>query len=188
MKIEVKNCSKAYGAFHALRDVTVEVPPGELVRCSVLRVQAKRRCCASSLAWKAADSGSCFIRTTIVTERSARERNVGLSFQHTRVYHSQHLREHRFGLRVRASGKVMRLRTRRARLAQTDSVGRFGRNGIRRSYRAVTQRVGSGACSGSIAAIALLDEPFGALDATSATRTAHVVASPALRAAHHECF
>jgi ABC-type multidrug transport system ATPase subunit len=44
MSIEVRNLSKQFGTFAALRDISLEVHSGELLHCSVLPALAKPRC------------------------------------------------------------------------------------------------------------------------------------------------
>ena len=46
MSIEVRNLSKQFGTFAALRDVSLEVRSGELLALSVLQAPAKPPCYA----------------------------------------------------------------------------------------------------------------------------------------------
>jgi ABC-type sulfate/molybdate transport systems ATPase subunit len=62
MKIEVRNVTKAYGAFHALRDVSVEVPDGQLVALLGPSGSGKNHPPAHHRGLEEADGAKYFIR------------------------------------------------------------------------------------------------------------------------------
>jgi sulfate transport system ATP-binding protein len=82
MSIEARGVSKSFGDFHALRDVTVTIKPGQLTavlgpsgggKSTLLRVIA---------GLETPDSGTVVINDVDVTNLPARKRGIGFVFQH----------------------------------------------------------------------------------------------------------
>jgi len=169
VRIRVESVTKRFGAFVALRDVTLEVQSGELVallgpsgsgKTSLLRV-------ISGL--DLPDAGRVFLDGRDATTRSLRERNVGFVFQHYALFRHMSVFENvAFGLRVRP---------RRARAAEEDIRGRVSRLLELVQLEAYANRLPSQLSGGQRQRVALaralaveprvllLDEPFGSLDA-----------------------
>jgi ABC-type sulfate/molybdate transport systems ATPase subunit len=105
MDIQVKNLSKTYGAFHALRDVTVDIPQGELVALLGPSGSGKTTLLRIIAGLEAAEQGSVLYHNNDVTRRSARERNVGFVFQHYALFAHLNIYETSPSVCAFASGK-----------------------------------------------------------------------------------
>src|SRR5688572_25300278 len=102
MTIAVRDVSKWFGGFQALKDVTLDVPPGELVallgpsgfgKTTLLRIIA---------GLEVPDAGTILFHGEDATEQHVRERRVGFVFQHYALFRHMNVFENvAFGLRVR---------------------------------------------------------------------------------------
>ena len=169
MSIEVRNINKAFGNFAALKDVSVEIPDGELVallgpsgsgKTSLLRVIA---------GLEAPDSGTVVFQGEDATARHVSERRVGFVFQHYALFRHMSVFENiAFGLRVRPrrvrlpeaeiKATVMDL----LKLVQLDWLADRYPSQLSGGQR---QRVALARALAVKPRVLLLDEPFGALDA-----------------------
>ena len=171
MGIEVRNISKTFGTFAALRDVSLTVATGELVallgpsgsgKTTLLRIIA-------GLEEPDNGSGAILFHEEDVARRQAGSRQVGFVFQHYALFRHMTVFENvAFGLRVRPKGhrparslikyKVMRL----LKLVQLESMANRYPHQLSGGQR---QRVALARALAIEPKVLLLDEPFGALDA-----------------------
>jgi sulfate/thiosulfate transport system ATP-binding protein len=171
MGIEVRNITKTFGAFTALKDVSLSVATGELVallgpsgsgKTTLLRIIA-------GLEEPDPNSGAILFQDEDVARRNVGSRQVGFVFQHYALFRHMTVFENvAFGLRVRPRAqrpgrnlikyKVMRL----LELVQLDSMAHRYPHQLSGGQR---QRVALARALAIEPKVLLLDEPFGALDA-----------------------
>jgi len=106
MSIEIRNVSKQFGNFHALRDVNLDIQSGELIallgpsgcgKTTLLRIIA---------GLETPDRGSIHFSGEDTTDVHVRERGVGFVFQHYALFRHMTVFENvAFGLRVKPRGE-----------------------------------------------------------------------------------
>jgi sulfate transport system ATP-binding protein len=169
MSIEIRNVSKNFGDFKALRDVSLNIDSGELVallgpsgcgKTTLLRIIA---------GLETADRGSILFSGEDTTDVHVRERQVGFVFQHYALFRHMTVFENvAFGLRVKPRGqrpgeaqirkKVQDL----LNLVQLDWLADRFPSQLSGGQR---QRIALARALAVEPKVLLLDEPFGALDA-----------------------
>ena len=169
MSIEIRNVSKQFGDFQALRDVSLDIQSGELIallgpsgcgKTTLLRIIA---------GLETPDVGSIHFSGEDTTDVHVRERNVGFVFQHYALFRHMTVFENvAFGLRVKPrrerpseaqiKEKVMSL----LKLVQLDWVAERFPSQLSGGQR---QRIALARALAVEPKVLLLDEPFGALDA-----------------------
>ena len=169
MSIEIRNVSKNFGDFKALKDVSLNIESGELVallgpsgcgKTTLLRIIA---------GLETADRGSILFSGEDTTDVHVRDRQVGFVFQHYALFRHMTVFENvAFGLRVKPRGqrpsetqikqKVHDL----LNLVQLDWLADRFPSQLSGGQR---QRIALARALAVEPKVLLLDEPFGALDA-----------------------
>ncbi len=169
MSIEIRNISKQFGHFQALRDVSLDIESGELIallgpsgcgKTTLLRIIA---------GLETPDVGSIHFSGEDTTDVHVRERNVGFVFQHYALFRHMTVFENvAFGLRVKprsqrpGEAQIKRKVTELLKLVQLDWLADRYPSQLSGGQR---QRIALARALAVEPKVLLLDEPFGALDA-----------------------
>jgi len=169
MSIHINHVRKNFGSFSALNDISLEIPPGELVallgpsgcgKTTLLRIIA---------GLESPDSGSIIFNGEDATQRHVKERQVGFVFQHYALFRHMTVFENvAFGLRVRPKttrpndAEIKRRVHELLDLVQLDWLGDRFPQQLSGGQR---QRIALARALAVEPKVLLLDEPFGALDA-----------------------
>ncbi len=169
MSIEIRNVSKRFGDFHALRDVNLNIDSGELIallgpsgcgKTTLLRIIA---------GLESADQGSILFSGEDTTDVHVRERQVGFVFQHYALFRHMTVFENvAFGLRVKprqqrpSEAQIQRKVHDLLKLVQLDWLADRYPSQLSGGQR---QRIALARALAVEPRVLLLDEPFGALDA-----------------------
>jgi sulfate transport system ATP-binding protein len=163
--IAAENVDKHYGDFHALRDVSIEIPDGSLTALLGPSGSGKSTLLRVIAGLEVPDSGAIVISGEDVTHTSPQKRGIGFVFQHYAAFKHMTVRDNvAFGLKIRKRAKD-EISTRVDELLEI--VGLAGYQGRYPSQLSGGQRQRM-ALARALAVeprVLLLDEPFGALDA-----------------------
>ncbi len=169
MSIEIRNVSKQFGDFQALRDVSLDIQSGELIALLVPSGCGKTTLLRIIAGLETPDVGSIHFSGEDTTDVHVRERNVGFVCQHYARFRQMTVFENvAFGLRVKPRSqrpseaqirdKVMSL----LKLVQLDWIADRFPSQLSGGQR---QRIALARALAVEPKVLLLDEPFGALDA-----------------------
>ncbi len=165
MTIAVRNLRKNFHSFKALDDVSVDIPGGKLVALLGPSGSGKTTLLRILSGLERPDSGTVSIDGVDIGGQSARDRNVGLVFQHYALFRHLDVFENiAFALRIRKTPKaeVTKRVTELLDLIQLSGHGRRLPSQLSGGQR---QRVALARALAARPRVLLLDEPFGALDA-----------------------
>jgi sulfate transport system ATP-binding protein len=169
MSIEVRNVSKRFGEFHALKDVSFSVPAGQLVALLGPSGGGKTTMLRIIAGLDTADAGSVLLEGEDATTVSVRNRGVGFVFQHYALFRHMSVFENvAFGLRVRpkrtrpSEDEIKKKVHALLELVQLDFLADRLPSQLSGGQR---QRVALARALAVEPKVLLLDEPFGALDA-----------------------
>ncbi len=169
MSIEINNISKQFGAFSALKDVSLNIPSGELAALLGPSGSGKTTLLRIISGLETPDSGTIHFNGEEATHQHVRERKVGFVFQHYALFrHMTVFKNVAFGLQVKSRKtrpskadireKVMTL----LQLVQLEGLAERYPAQLSGGQR---QRIALARALAVEPQILLLDEPFGALDA-----------------------
>jgi sulfate transport system ATP-binding protein len=167
--IQVRNLVKRFGAFSALQDVSLDVPPGELVALLGPSGSGKTTLLRVIAGLETPDAGRVLFDGQDATSRDVRDRGVGFVFQHYALFRHMSVFENvAFGLRVQPRKRrppepeIRRRVHELLELVQLDWLaGRYPAQ-LSGGQR---QRIALARALAVQPDVLLLDEPFGALDA-----------------------
>lgn len=169
MSIEVRNITKDFGGFVALKDVSLRISTGELTALLGPSGSGKTTLLRIMAGLEVPDCGTILFHNEDVTSRNVRDRRVGFVFQHYALFRHMTVFENiAFGLRVRPRdirssekeihAKVFEL----LKLVQLDWLAKQYPSQLSGGQR---QRIALARALAVEPKLLLLDEPFGALDA-----------------------
>ena len=165
MSISVKDVSKRFGSFQALRDVSLEIPSGSLVALLGPSGSGKTTLLRIIAGLEVAERGSVLHNGEDITDHSARDRKMGFVFQHYALFRHMTIADNiGYGLRVRGVKPAER-RQRVEELLQLIRLDGFGSRYPAQLSGGQRQRVALARALAARPNVLLLDEPFGALDA-----------------------
>jgi len=169
MSIQVKNIDKFFGDFHALKDISLDFPEGELVallgpsgcgKTSLLRIIA---------GLESADHGTVLLEGEDATGTHVRQRQVGFVFQHYALFRHMTVFDNvAFGLRVRPRNtrpNENEIKRRVLQLLDLVQLGFLADRFPAQLSGGQRQRIALARALAVEPRVLLLDEPFGALDA-----------------------
>ncbi|MCB0877269.1 MAG: sulfate ABC transporter ATP-binding protein [Solirubrobacterales bacterium] len=164
--IEVENVSKRFGDFLALDGVTLDVPEGSLTALLGPSGSGKSTLLRLIAGLERADSGHVLLGGGDVTGVPVQERGIGFVFQHYAAFKHMTVRDNiAFGLKIRKTPRdQIRDRVKELiRLVQLQGMAHRYPSQLSGGQR---QRMALARALAAEPKLLLLDEPFGALDAT----------------------
>jgi sulfate/thiosulfate transport system ATP-binding protein len=166
MRIDVKDVAKRFGDFTALEDITLEVPEGSLTALLGPSGSGKSTLLRIVAGLEVPDRGSVLIDGADVTSARPQDRGIGFVFQHYAAFTHMSVRENvAFGLRIRKRPRD-EIRSRVDDLLELVGLTQWASQRPDQLSGGQRQRMALARALAVEPRVLLLDEPFGALDAT----------------------
>jgi len=169
MSIQVKNIEKHFGAFHALNNISLDFPDGQLVALLGQSGCGKTTLLRIIAGLESADGGQVILEGQDATDVHVRERQVGFVFQHYALFRHMTVFDNiAFGLRVRPRAtrpSEAEIKKRVTRLLDLVQLGFLADRYPAQLSGGQRQRIALARALAVEPRVLLLDEPFGALDA-----------------------
>ncbi len=169
VSVSIRNIAKDFGQYPALKGVSLDVAPGELVALLGPSGSGKTTLLRTVAGLEFQDQGEVFFGDINANDLTLRERRIGFVFQHYALFkHMAAMDNIAFGLRARPRGTRPTEAHIRTRVMELLSLVQL--DGLEARYPAQLsggqrQRVALARALAIEPRVLLLDEPFGALDA-----------------------
>jgi sulfate transport system ATP-binding protein len=166
MRIDIDNVSKRFGDFTALEDVSLTVPEGSLTALLGPSGSGKSTLLRIIAGLESPDHGAVGIDGDDVTRARPQDRAIGFVFQHYAPFAHMSVYENvAFGLRIRKRPKG-EVRARVDELLKLVGLTQWAEQRPHQLSGGQRQRMALARALAVEPRVLLLDEPFGALDAT----------------------
>jgi sulfate transport system ATP-binding protein len=166
MRIDVHSVAKNFGEFAALESVTLEVPEGSLTALLGPSGSGKSTLLRIVAGLEQPDTGHVLIDGHDVTTARPQDRGIGFVFQHYAAFAHMSVRENvAFGLRIRKRPKD-EITNRVDELLKLVGLTKWSEQRPHQLSGGQRQRMALARALAIEPNVLLLDEPFGALDAT----------------------
>ncbi|MFM9150525.1 MAG: sulfate/molybdate ABC transporter ATP-binding protein [Solirubrobacterales bacterium] len=166
MGIRVEKVSKKFDDFVALNDVSIEVPSGSLTALLGPSGSGKSTLLRVIAGLETPDSGTVWIDGEETDGLPVQERNIGFVFQHYAAFkHMTVFQNVGFGLKIRGESRAS-IAKRVAELLELVHLDGFADRYPNQLSGGQRQRMALARALAVQPRVLLLDEPFGALDAT----------------------
>jgi sulfate/thiosulfate transport system ATP-binding protein len=166
MAITVEHATKRFGDFVALDDVSIQVPDGGLTALLGPSGSGKSTLLRLIAGLEAPDSGRVMLNGRDMTDVSVQERGVGFVFQHYAAFKHMTVRDNiAFALNIRKVPRDL-IKTRVKELMKLVQLQGMAHRYPSQLSGGQRQRMALARALAAEPQVLLLDEPFGALDAT----------------------
>jgi len=166
MRIDINSISKHFGDFTALQDVSLEVPEGSLTALLGPSGSGKSTLLRIIAGLETPDSGTVSIAGTDVSHVIPQKRGIGFVFQHYAAFTHMSVRDNvAFGLKIRKRPKA-EITERVDELLALVGLTKWADQRPAQLSGGQRQRMALARALAVQPQVLLLDEPFGALDAT----------------------
>jgi sulfate transport system ATP-binding protein len=166
MRIDINSISKQFGDFSALEDVSLEVPEGSLTALLGPSGSGKSTLLRIIAGLETPDAGTIMIDGADVSHVRPQKRGIGFVFQHYAAFAHMSVRENvAFGLRIRKRPRD-EVRARVDELLALVGLTKWSEQRPSQLSGGQRQRMALARALAVQPRVLLLDEPFGALDAT----------------------
>ncbi|TKA89560.1 sulfate/molybdate ABC transporter ATP-binding protein [Halopseudomonas bauzanensis] len=169
MSISIEGITKHFGSFQALKDVSLDIPDGQLVGLLGPSGSGKTTLLRIIAGLETADGGRILFHGEDVTGLHVRERKVGFVFQHYALFRHMTVAQNvAFGLEVMPAKErppAAEIRKHVDMLLEMVQLGQLADRFPAQLSGGQKQRIALARALSMKPQILLLDEPFGALDA-----------------------